>query len=193
MYKIGRMHPRLTACAGIRQLCLMVPLAFTALVRPLPAAPPSGEAVFGERCASCHDSGDPRIPRRDDLKKLTVTTITRTLDFGLMASIASPLRRDERDAVAAFLGIPGGNATPPAKAFCADRSVKIDDHAKAVWNGWSPSLTNTRYQPADQAGLSIAQVPASSSSGRTAMTATSSRFHHQLFWAINCSSAAQGA
>jgi polyvinyl alcohol dehydrogenase (cytochrome) len=125
---------------------------------PLLAAP-SGEAVFRQRCASCHDSGDPRIPRRDDLKKLTVATITRTLDFGLMASIASPMRRDERDAVAAFLGIPGGNTGPAAKAFCADRNVAIDDHATAVWNGWSPALTNTRYQTADIAGLSIAQVP----------------------------------
>ena len=138
---------------------LIGPLAFTVLVQPLPAAPLTGETVFQQRCASCHDSGDPRIPRRDELKKLTVTTITRTLDFGLMASIASPMRRDERDAVAAFLGMPGGNATSPAKAFCADRSVKIDDQAKAVWNGWSPSLANTRYQSADLAGLSVTQVP----------------------------------
>jgi len=138
---------------------LIGPLAFTVLVQPLPAAPLSGETVFQQRCASCHDSGDPRIPRRDELKKLTVTTITRTLDFGLMASIASPMRRDERDAVAAFLGMPGGNATSPAKAFCTDRSVKIDDQAKAVWNGWSPSLANTRYQSADLAGLSVTQVP----------------------------------
>ena len=123
------------------------------------AAAPSGEAVFQQRCASCHDSGDPRIPRREELKKLSVATITRTLDFGLMASVASPMRREERDAVAAYLGIPGGNAGPPATAFCADRTVKIDDRAKPVWNGWSPALTNTRYQPADQAGLTIAQVP----------------------------------
>jgi len=153
------MNFRPIARAGLTNTWLMVPLAFITLVWPVPAVTPSGEAVFQQRCASCHDSGDPRIPPRGDLKKLTVTTITRTLDFGLMASIASPMRRDERDAVAAFLGIPGGNATPSAKAFCADRSVKIDDRSKTVWNGWSPSLANTRYQPADMAGLSITQVP----------------------------------
>src|SRR5579872_2957658 len=155
---MDRMRFRLTANECLGSLGLVVPLAFTALVPPLPAAP-SGEAVFQQRCASCHDSGDPRIPRREELKKLTVSTITRTLDFGLMASVAAPMRRDERDAVAAFLGVPGGNAALPAKAFCPDRSVKIDDQAKAVWNGWSPSLTNTRYQPADLAGVSVAQVP----------------------------------
>ena len=132
---------------------------FMVLTEALSAATPSGEAVFQQRCASCHDSGDPRIPMRAELKKLTVTTIARTLDFGLMASIAAPMRRDERDAVAAFLGIPGGDGTPPARAFCADRTVRIDNNAKAVWNGWSPSLANTRYQPGDMAGLSIAQVP----------------------------------
>ena len=158
------MNSKMLARPGFTNTWLIVPwligpLAFTTLVRPLPAAPPAGETVFQQRCASCHDSGDPRIPRRDELKKLTVTTITRTLDFGLMASIASPMRRDERDAVAAFLGMPGGNTTSPAKAFCADRSVRIDDQAKAVWNGWSPSLANTRYQSADLAGLSVTQVP----------------------------------
>ncbi|MGA2716822.1 MAG: PQQ-binding-like beta-propeller repeat protein [Bryobacteraceae bacterium] len=151
----SRLSARLSAASAVSILAIAV----LGTLGPLAAAPVSGEAVFQQRCASCHDSGDARIPRREELKKLTVTTITRTLDFGLMASIASPMRRDERDAVAAFLGLPGGNATPPATAFCADRSVKIDDHAKAVWNGWSPSLTNTRYQPADLAGLSIAQVP----------------------------------
>src|SRR6202167_2309032 len=118
-------------------------IAVSGTFGPLFAAPVSGEAVFQQRCASCHDSGDARIPRREELKKLTVNTITRTLDFGLMASIAGPMRRDERDAVAAFLGLPGGSATPSAKAFCADRSVKIEDQAKAVLTGWSPSLTNT--------------------------------------------------
>ena len=152
------MNSRLPARILFTHIWITLPL-FIALAVALPAAAPSGEAVFQQRCASCHDSGDPRIPMRAELKKLTVATITRTLDFGLMASIASPMRRDERDAVAAFLGIPGGNGTPPAKAFCGDRTVRIDDHAKTVWNGWSPSLANTRYQPGDLAGLSIAQVP----------------------------------
>src|ERR1700749_733459 len=27
------------------------------------------------------------------------------------------------------------------------------------WNGWSPTPANTRFQPADQAGLAAGQVP----------------------------------
>jgi polyvinyl alcohol dehydrogenase (cytochrome) len=117
------------------------------------AAPVSGEAVYQKRCASCHESGS-RAPSREALKTRSVLSIQRTLDFGVMSSVASPLRRDERDAVATWLGTPGGNASPPAQAFCADRSVKITSNPSG-WNGWSASAGNTRFQPAGAAGLSI--------------------------------------
>jgi len=117
------------------------------------AAPVSGEAVYQRRCAACHDSAASRAPSRDALKMRSVLNIQRALDFGVMSSVASPMRRDERDAVATWLGIAGGNSTPPAKAFCADRSVKITSTTSG-WNGWSPAA-NTRYQPAAAAGLTI--------------------------------------
>ena len=34
-----------------------------------------------------------------------------------------------------------------------------DPSAGPQWNGWSPTPANTRFQPADQAGLTAAQVP----------------------------------
>ena len=82
------------------------------------------------------------------------------MDFGSMGSVATTLRRDERDAVAAYLGVAGGNETAaiPAKAYCADRTVKLASQPKTEWNGWSPSATNTRYQPRDAAGLTTDQV-----------------------------------
>jgi polyvinyl alcohol dehydrogenase (cytochrome) len=60
--------------------------------------------------------------------------------------------------VAAYLGVVGGNEAPPPKAFCADRGVKLAGPPKLAWNGWSPSTANTRYQPADSAGVTIDQV-----------------------------------
>src|SRR5580658_7021037 len=37
----------------------------------VPAAPAiSGEAVYKERCAGCHENDNPRIPHRDVLEKL---------------------------------------------------------------------------------------------------------------------------
>jgi polyvinyl alcohol dehydrogenase (cytochrome) len=122
------------------------------------AAPPSGEAVYKQRCASCHDSGNSRAPSRDDLKQFSVTRILRALDFGLMSNIAGPLRRDERDAVATYLGSAAASEAVPAKAYCADRSVKFTGSVEPQWNGWSPSPGNTRYQSPGAAGLNVNQV-----------------------------------
>ena len=124
----------------------------------LSAATPSGEAIYQQRCASCHDSGNSKIPAKDALKKLTVARIRISMDFGTMGGVANTLRREERDAVAVYLGVAGGNEAPPAKAFCADRAVKLTGSGKLAWNGWSPSFANTRYQAGDAAGLTIDQV-----------------------------------
>ena len=141
---------------------LSLPFAITVVLGTIgsarSAAPVSGEAVYQQRCAPCHDSANPRVPTRVALKKLSVTRIRTTMDFGSMGTVATTLRRDERDAVAAYLGVAGSNEATPAKAYCADRNVTLAGHPKAEWNGWSPSATNTRYQPRDAAGLTTDQV-----------------------------------
>jgi len=118
----------------------------------------SGEAVYGKRCAVCHEQVNPRIPHRETLQKMSASRILRSLDFGAMMSIAYPLNREEREAVAAYLGTAGKEAPPRPEAFCSDRKVRVADHSAFVWNGWSPGLMNTRYQPAEAAGLTIDQV-----------------------------------
>jgi polyvinyl alcohol dehydrogenase (cytochrome) len=122
------------------------------------APPPSGEAVYKARCAGCHDQINPRIPPRDTPRQMPASRILRTLDFGAMMTVAYPLARDEREAVAAYLGTAGAVPGPAASAFCSDRSVKLAGTPKAAWNGWSPGSGNTRFQPGDAAGLSIDQV-----------------------------------
>src|ERR1700682_1729588 len=114
-------------------------LALVTLASAVYAAAVSGEAVYQQRCARCHDSGNARVPSRDALKKLPVVRIRRSMDFGTMGNVSSPLRHDEREAVAAHLGTAAGGG-------------------KAEWNGWSPAPSNTRFQPAAAAGLSLDQV-----------------------------------
>jgi polyvinyl alcohol dehydrogenase (cytochrome) len=118
----------------------------------------TGEAVYQKRCAMCHDQVSERIPTRDSLKKLSVARILRTLDFGVMMSVAYPLRRDEREAVAAYLGVPGGDSPPADQAFCAERTVNLAGPPQPEWNGWSPARNNTRYQTAAAARLSVDQA-----------------------------------
>ena len=138
---------------------LTVVFVWSMFIPALSAAPASGEAVYKQRCAGCHDSGSGRVPPRDELKKLRVAQILRTLDFGVMNNIATKLRQDEREAVAAYLGIPGDTAKPAATAYCTERTAKLAGAGKAQWNGWSPASTNTRYQANEAAGLSFGDIP----------------------------------
>ena len=64
----------------------------------------SGEAVYREYCASCHDHPGPRIPPRSALQALSAARILRTLDGGVMMRIAYGLQRNQREAVANYLG-----------------------------------------------------------------------------------------
>ena len=141
------------------KLVIAVVFVWIIFISSLPAAAPvSGEIVYQQRCAPCHDSGSARVPHRDELKKLSVTRILRAMDFGVMNNISSKLRQDEREAVATYLGLAGDAGRPPAKAYCSDRTVKLTGAGKAEWNGWSPSPTNARYQTAEVAGLNFAQI-----------------------------------
>ena len=124
----------------------------------LAAATPSGEALYQKRCAACHDQPSPRIPPRAALQNLYAARILRAMNSGAMMTIACTLKRDEREAVAAYLGKPGAEPGPPPAAFCKDRAVKVDSSSKLAWNGWSPTVLNARFQPSAAAGLSIDQV-----------------------------------
>ena len=118
----------------------------------------TGEEVYAKRCSACHDQTNPRIPARDSLRKMPATRILKVLDFGAMMQIAYQMTRDEREAVAKFLGTAGGETALSPEAFCSNRTVAIDNKSKFTWNGWGPGEDNARFQPADVAGLSIDQV-----------------------------------
>jgi polyvinyl alcohol dehydrogenase (cytochrome) len=125
-----------------------------------PSAPPSlsGADVYQKRCASCHDQAGSRAPSRDALQKLSAARILRTLDFGLMMAVAYPIKREERDAVANFLGTKAEETPLPASAFCSANISILSGSTNDTWAGWSPSASNARYQTAERAGLAPPQV-----------------------------------
>jgi polyvinyl alcohol dehydrogenase (cytochrome) len=135
---------------------MRLPLALM-LIAPalLPAASDSGEAVYEQRCARCHDLGNPRIPTRETLQKMPATRILRALNYGAMIAIAYTMNSGQREAVATWLGVAGGDIVPSPEAFCGDRSVRVTAKPGVQWNGWSPGFGNTRFQNADAAGLNI--------------------------------------
>ena len=118
----------------------------------------SGETVYKQRCAGCHEQTNPRIPPRSALSQMPAERILHVLDFGAMMTIAYPMSRAERQAVAAYIGTSAPAVSFPPSAYCVDRKVSVSDEPKGAWNGWSPGSGNTRFQSGAVAGLSIDQV-----------------------------------
>ena len=125
---------------------------------PAPSSAPSGAEVYQKRCATCHEQAGSRAPSRDALQKLSAARILRTLDFGLMMAVAYPINRADREAVANYLGTKTEEAVLPASAYCAANVAILSGPAKNTWAGWSPSVSNARYQSVESAGLGPAQV-----------------------------------
>src|ERR1043166_6272110 len=121
-----------------RRLSTVILVAIVASASTAYAQTASGEAVYQKYCAARHEQVTARIPQGQALQKMSSARIMRTLDFGLMMSIAYPLKRDERQAVASFLGTKGGDAPPPARAFCAAGKPPMSAAATGNWTGWSP-------------------------------------------------------
>ena len=119
----------------------------------------SGEAVYQTHCARCHEVVSPRVPHREALEQMSASRILRSLDFGSMMTISYTLRRNEREAVAAYLGKAREEAAPLQKAYCADRRVRLAGRApRQQWNGWSPTAANTRFQPGEVSHLTVEQA-----------------------------------
>jgi polyvinyl alcohol dehydrogenase (cytochrome) len=140
-------------------LCLLVGVGVPAIFgQTQPASAPSGQALYARRCAMCHDQSSPRIPSKASLQQFPAGRILRAMNSGAMMTIAYTLNRDEREAVAAFLGKAGPEPGPAREAFCKDRSISVSLNSKSVWNGWSPTRDNARFVSTEAAGLSIGQV-----------------------------------
>jgi len=85
------------------------------LATAAPAQDPAadGAAMFGARCAFCHDAGAGGAPEKAHLASLPKAKVVETLTTGVMADMAADLSEAQIDAIATYLtGAP--SATPPA-------------------------------------------------------------------------------
>lgn len=141
-------------------LALIAGLCSTAGAAGANARRPDGAQTYAKFCAACHDQAAPRIPPRDALTRLSPQRIMRTLDFGLMMSVAYPMRREEREAVASFLGKGRDDIAPPASALCRADAHIMSSPSSAEWTGWGPAPDNTRFQDSTAAGLDGSRIGA---------------------------------
>ena len=88
--------------------------------------------------------------------------IVDALTSGPMRYQGLALSGDERRAVAEFItGRKLGGTVAGARVGACGRGQPplADPAAGPAWNGWGPTVENTHFQPAGQAGLTAAQVP----------------------------------
>jgi polyvinyl alcohol dehydrogenase (cytochrome) len=147
----------------ISALCFSVGLASVA------ACAQDGAALFKSYCASCHEdgtNGDSRVPGRDVLGKLTPEQILQTLERGAMKTQAAERSRAQRRALAEYVSGKQFSADLPnpipKSAFCSSTSAagsSRDLLTGPAWNGWGVTITNSRFESANVAGIAAADVP----------------------------------
>ena len=119
------------------------------------------------RCATCHAGTDPRTPTLASLKQKTPQAIVDALNNGVMRQQGSDMTDAEKRAVAEYLGTttpsaPAASTTTAASeptAGACTSTPPFDPSKGPQWNGWGVDVTNQRFQPAAQAGLTADQVP----------------------------------
>jgi polyvinyl alcohol dehydrogenase (cytochrome) len=136
-----------------------------------------GAAIYKERCATCHepsaghDGPAGRVPSLTAIKAMSGEAIYASLTTGSMRSRAEGLSTTQLFALIGYIaptGSAAATATPPVTRTCkADDAFRSPTDAPR-WNGWSTSVTNSRFQNARAAGLTASDVP-----------------HLQLKWAFN--------
>jgi len=120
------------------------------------ATGPDGAAIYQSMCATCHEAGGPPYLNRLVLSAAAPDYIIHMLARGVMHLQGAVLDPRERIAVAEYITGKHLNPVPPLNSCSLRAPASL---AGPRWNGWGVDLENSRFQPAEQASLTPAQVP----------------------------------
>ncbi len=179
--KLAPLFPVLAACAVLVATAALadalaqepVNSGTAATSEPLPSnmslnkSEPSnvGFRIFQQTCLGCHGKPEyPQAPSPTVLRSYTPERIYQALTSGAMKAVGDTLSDTDRALVAqAVAGRLFGNALKQAAKYmpnrCASNPPMRDPAAGPSWNGWGNNIDNARFQPAEAAGLTAAQVP----------------------------------
>jgi len=125
-----------------------------------------GAALYKERCASCHDIPEGRTPGLGALKAMTGESIYIALTSGAMKTQAQGLSTAQIFMLLAYIGPTAGQPVDvPSLTRTCKTSVPLSSPVFTTamkaprWNGWSTSITNSRFQDERSAGLPASKVP----------------------------------
>src|ERR1700728_1719906 len=120
----------------------------------------SGEMLFQNHCAACHNgAADSRAPAPDVLRQRSAAAILEVLANGPMRIQGATLSGPERRAIAEYLGgaTLAGDTTGASRGRCESSSRFL--MSGPGWNGWGATTENRREQSAVAAGLNVALLP----------------------------------
>ncbi len=123
----------------------------------------SGWSTFQQRCALCHLTPTEKAPSGVEIRLMTPERIYASMTTGSMAKQADALSDETKRAVAIFMSGRQLNSSPAGDAMnmpnrCPAGAAGNPANSPS-WNGWGNDLANTRFQAAQAAGLTAAQVP----------------------------------
>jgi polyvinyl alcohol dehydrogenase (cytochrome) len=118
-----------------------------------------GEALYTANCAGCHDQVMYKAPSRLFVSMIGAENILNAMNDGIMAEQASNIDADGRRAIAEYLS--GQSLDSRVEALqvpACDADHGFDASKVPVSSGWGVDLKNTRFQPEETGGLSVADM-----------------------------------
>lgn len=117
-----------------------------------------GDRLYAERCASCHEHAQGRVPDTAALRARPPEQLLAALRSGVMRTQAVGLSVFQMQGIAQFLtgrepGESPANVPEPNRCAGTAPAVKI---RTTDWNGWGVDLVNSRFQP--QPGFATADL-----------------------------------
>jgi polyvinyl alcohol dehydrogenase (cytochrome) len=135
----------------------MVVLEILILVLSALGRAQDGTSLFILHCATCHSANSgAHAPLPEVLRQMPWEQILQALETGDMKAQGATLTAPQRTAVARFAGREGTIPAAKMTGFCVSGMKPSSGHS---WNGWGVDDYNTRFQPAEAAGMNAAQVP----------------------------------
>jgi polyvinyl alcohol dehydrogenase (cytochrome) len=132
----------------------------------LNAATEFGYGIFQQKCLTCHGKPEyEKAPPPTTLFQYTPERIYESLTTGVMAPVVGAQLSDgEKKAVAETitgqrLGAAGSGDADKMPNRCPSNPPLETAAKRPAWNGWGVDTQNTRFQSAEAAGLTAADVP----------------------------------
>jgi polyvinyl alcohol dehydrogenase (cytochrome) len=124
-----------------------------------------GISAFERECTKCHgNAAVERAPTPAAIRQMPPERIYAALTTGVMQTQAAKLSDEQKRRLAEYMGgRPLGSAAlgdaSQMPNHCPAEATLPDPSKSPEWNGWGVDVHNTRFQDAEGAGITAAQVP----------------------------------